>query len=51
MKVGSTNLNGNVIPANALRAYSPGSVVGVSGTCKRTDTGKPSFFKGAITIQ
>ncbi len=51
MKVGSTNLNGNVISANALRAYSPGSVVGVSGTCKRTDTGKSSPFKGAITIQ
>ncbi len=51
MKVGSTNVNGNVIPANALRAYSPGSVVGVSGVCKRTDTGKSSPFKGAITIQ
>ena len=51
MKVGSTNVNGNVIPATALRAYSPGSVVGVSGMCKRSDTGKASPFKGAITIQ
>jgi GldM C-terminal domain/GldM N-terminal domain len=51
MKVGSTNVNGNMISANALRAYSPGSVVGVSGMCKRTDTGKSTPFKGAITIQ
>jgi len=51
MKVGATTVNGNFIPANALRSYSPGTVVGISGSAKRVDTGKTTFFKGSVTIQ
>jgi len=51
MTVGSTKLQGNMIPANALRAFSPGSVVGIYGSAKRADTGRPTTFKGSIIIQ
>ena len=51
MKVGSTKVTGNMVPANALRAFSPGSVVGIYGSAKRVDTGKMTTFKGSIQIQ
>ncbi|NBX38276.1 MAG: hypothetical protein EBR54_02550 [Flavobacteriia bacterium] len=51
MKVGSTKVSGNIVPANALRAFSPGSVVGIYGSAKRADTGKMTTFKGSIQIQ
>ena len=51
MTVGSTKVTGNVVPANALRAFSPGSVVGIYGMAKRVDTGRPTAFKGSIQIQ
>jgi hypothetical protein len=51
MKVGATQVTGNIVPANALRAYSPGSLVGISGMARRADTGRPTAFKGLIQIQ
>lgn len=51
MKVGSTKVTGNMVTANALRAFSPGSVVGIYGSAKRVDTGKMTTFKGSIQIQ
>jgi hypothetical protein len=51
MKIGNTKVNNSVVPANALRAYGPGSVVGVKGKCKNNNNGKIISFEGQFEIQ
>ena len=51
MKIGNTKVNSSVVPATALRAYGPGSVVGVKGKCKNNNNGKIVPFEGQFEIQ
>jgi len=51
MKIGNTKVNSSVVPATALRAYGPGSVVGVKGKCKNNNNGKIVSFEGQFEIQ